>query len=346
MISSEIADLKPVFDSVNEELSRLLGSNIKLIFQKRINRTLSTVVFFSVNKGGRDYRFILKRCIPSEWDAAIKGRTISAEYEVLCDLYEKFERFNGGSVPKPVLFLPEHDVLVMEAYELPSLLSDMKCLRHFSPRRPFVELQKMCVHTGAWLKHLQDISLTQKDSLNVLAPITEECQGRIDEIDNSGSDMVPTDFSVCLADQLESYKSQLSGKEVPVCGVHGDFSPQNILHSPERIVVIDLFTYHEGPVCYDVIDFLLFLKIRTRSPIQSRKRIDALMNSFMVGYGEKKELPEALSALLEFQLRIRNLYYMIFPEPDTTWNRPYVRKAIVKSHLKWFYNQQERDYLW
>lgn len=346
MNAPDMTGLEPVFQSIREKLSGILGEDIELTYHKRITRTLSTVVFFSVLQGGKSHKFIFKKCKPSKWDNAVIDRTVEAEHKVLNDLYAQFREYHDGSVPKPVLYLPEYEAVVMEAYELPPLSESMKYLRYFSSRPSFMILKKDCARVGSWLKHLFRISDALKEADTFLLQIKNECLRRIQEIDESGSPMIPSWFNDHLSEHLETLTCLLAGKELPVCGVHGDFGPQNILHSPEKIIVIDWFSYHEGPVCCDATDFLLFLDIRLNSPVQSTQRIRALINSFWEGYGSKCEVPQPLIALTEFQLRLRNLYYMVFPEPDTGWKRTYVKKAIIRSHLKWFYNENNRNYLW
>ena len=338
--------LETVLDKVKMNLQGDSGGSLSLEIQKRIYRELSTVIFFTVSIGEENQKLILKKCKPSKWDLAAGVRSVEIEYQTLKRLYEGFSEFDGFNVPKPILVSPEHEMLVMEAYDIPPILEQMKCLRYLSSRLEFENLQNKCMKVGLWLKHLWKVSHRENANVNILSGLENECRQRVQEIGKSSMELVPVGFYSEMTAQLEQMMNMVSKSSLAVCGVHGDFAPQNILCSEDRLIVIDLFSYHEGIVCFDAIDFLLFLDIRKNSPVQSSKRINLLINAFWQGYGDKYELSEVQSDLSEFYHRIRNLHQMVFPEPGVQWNRPFIRNAIIKSHIRWLYGGTERKNLW
>lgn len=337
-------DLDTIFQAIHEELSNIKKTDVQLTISRRIDKPMSTITFFTASGSDGTKNYILKKPVPSEWDKSNKAEQAKTEYDALNILYPRFESIEGCSVPRPILFLPEHNAMVMKAYDYSLLQERMRYCRYFTSRNSFESLRKSYRTAGIWLKKIMEIYGINKYKSEVLYPLVEDCELRIKKIIDSKPLELPYDFVDHLTGQLKELVSRLDREEIPFTRVHGDFGPWNILHSSQDIKIIDFSTFGDGSLCTDVVKMLLSLADRLNSPFQNKRRILLLMDEFMQGYGVKPKVNENLYVICEFQLRLVSLCGAIFPDP--AWNRPFIRKAVAKSHMKWFYNDRNRKYLW
>jgi len=70
-------------------------------------------------------------------------------------------------------------------------------------------------------------------------------------------------------DHFINILKRFEGVEVPYCRAHGDYSPENILFSPKRTVVIDFAYDATSPIYRDICHFIMYFSVYCNNFVQN-----------------------------------------------------------------------------
>ena len=233
----------------------------------------------------------------------------------------------AGSVPEPLLTLPEKATLVTTRVPGVSLSLILKrCGNRFVGPFRSSALAEIAQRVGAWLRVFQ--KTTQKPPLpfsrdSYLAALKmwlSEAQGK-----GLGSELAGE-----ILQRLSDYTLPLNGRLISASGKHGDFIPQNILVEDTSIAVVDFegFAEHE-PIYDDVGMFLGYLFVLKARAFYSWRSLGAVRNGFLRGFLSEDEIEEALLNIYTLKSVVR----IIADGPPITGNRNSVGAARLLPRL-------------
>lgn len=192
------------------------------------------------------------------------------------------------SVPRPLAFLPEFSLLVMEEARGTSLQSMLKAgsagpehLRLFA--RALLELHGLPLAFGP--------PFSLDDHLAV------RCAGLTGALQDSFPELARP-----IARILERARRAQEGELAPACSVaHGDYHPGQVLLDGQRVWLLDLDPLHQGNPGYDLAMVLFALKRLETTPAEAR-RIAPLRASFLATYFAEVEPRRAARLPLDVAL--------------------------------------------
>jgi hypothetical protein len=156
----------------------------------------------------------------------------------------------GLTVPGPCAALPEHRTLVMEWIDAPRV---DKLLMRVVKRS---ERDRIMATAGRWLRHFHDSGEQSQQPLknvDLLQPLDTYLGER------GGANAADPVFRVAYG-ILQGTLRDYADTEIPFVMAHGDFSPANIFHGPERTVGFDFKANMARPAVRDILHFLVYAR--------------------------------------------------------------------------------------
>lgn len=278
-----------------------------------IRRPFSTVVIMNARTSKNVRELVMKSTVHHPVNEAIIRDENQAvlEYNVLKHLHPRFENVENCSVPRPLLVIPELETYIMEFVDGELLVDEHRYTRYFSSYDRFRLLNKNYFLMGRWLKQFQMFTGIQNANREALLGVMERCEHRLKLIAESNDPRIPKGLREKVMGLLQKHWSQLPDEHIGVSGRHGDFGPWNILAGPRGITVIDFLGYKVDPLPVDLLKVLVYLDNERRSLTSSGRRVDALKESFLAGYGKLPETPYSVVVICEAMQRIVSIWGMI-----------------------------------
>jgi hypothetical protein len=316
-----------------------------------IQRPFSTIRYLEVQTSTSRKRLVMKSINHHPINMAIIERDNQAlvEYNILCQLYPKFEAIEYCSVPRPILVIPEIETYLMEFVEGDLLIDRLRLVRHFSSRRRFAELQRHFFDVGRWLRYFQKFTGVSEEGSESLQPVIERFESRLDLIERSEhfGDEKKKRLMETARDLLDQTAKDLLGLRIPVSGCHTDFHPLNVLVSDKGVTVIDFMGYRRGCVALDVLKTLVLLEDEMSSLFASAYRVGILKERFLEGYGVMLSIPLPALILCEAMERILSIAGSI--TTTKRFSRIHHRleeRLRIKKLIKWLEGSRENTLLW
>ncbi len=309
-------------------------------------RPFSTIVHLKITTSRANKKLVMKTINQHPFNKAITDRENQAvvEYNVLKNLYPKFEKVQKCSVPKPVLVMPDSETLLTEFVEGNLLLDQLGYARYFSSRKEFQELKENYYYCGRWLKYLKEFTGIRKAGAEALAGILERCKNRLRLIEDLHDPRCPTDFRNKVTEYLQEQVSKLSGEEILVSGRHSDFGPWNIMIGPQGITVFDFLGYQEDLFAVDIIKMLMNFEDERLYLAYSRNRIKGLRDSFLEGFGPLPYVQEAVLIICETFYRVCSVFGCLTSTGER-FHRRIERNLCLRNNLGWVLNHQPQNKL-
>jgi hypothetical protein len=251
----------------------------------------------------------------------------------------------GCHVPRPIIRIPDLQIIITEYVEGDILTDKLGYLKYFSPRKEFEKLQRVFVLVGKWLKNFQETTELINVDLCDFENTIERCEKHLDIIHEKGNKMIPENFKeVVMRSFLENVVA-LKGREINVSGRHGDFGHWNVIVNDDGVTVIDFLGYGYEARCADLMKMLTFFRTIKYNVFNNPSKIDRLKASFLTGYGEIMPTPKEVVSLYETQQRIHNLCGSILNKGHNRFDA-LIRKRMIKDDINWLLNEKHRNYMW
>lgn len=311
-------------------------------------RPFSTVSFIECTAGtAKGSRFVIKTVAHHEINRSITEKENQAlvEYNILKDLFPKFSKVSGCSVPKPILVLPDLETYVMYHVEGNLLSDELKSARYFAPRKSFSALRKHYYHCGLWLRKFHEFTGITKSSVESFCWILNQMNQRLDLIEELQDERCPRQLRGIVHDTIDKQLSALRGEEILVSGRHGDFGGWNIIAGKDGITVIDFLGTQIDPIAIDLTKMLMNFEDEKRYLAYSAKRIDILKDEFLEGYGKLPEVQVPVLIICEMVYRIYSLYGSLM-NPEKRLHRRIERGLSMKSNISWLMQREKTPSLW
>jgi hypothetical protein len=272
-----VADHRVYFPGVRTT-PRIVGMNV-------VRRRLSDVARVELDFGdtlGAVYVKIHKKAGRSPEHLR---RKMATDFEALSLLDGALGRDAAHRVPAPVAIFPDQLAVVTRAAEGQPL---HRLIRASAPvwkgAAHETRLVDACHRAGRWLGEFQSVT-----ARSARAPFSADHMIQ----------RVRADLDVCVglglsraeAGRIDAFCSdrfgRFDGDPLPVCGVHPDFQPDNILVSPRAVTVLDFSDFHHGAPFGDVARFLASVDFFARNPLYRSARLRRLMTAFIAGYTDR-----------------------------------------------------------
>lgn len=310
-------------------------------------RPFSTIVHLRMITPKINKQLVMKTVNHHPVNRAITDRENQAvvEYNILTDLYSKFLKVEGCSVPAPVLVIPEMETYLTEFMEGNLLIDESRYARYFSSQERFEGLNEHYYLCGRWLKHFQEFTGMHYAGSEALAGVIERIEHRLTLIEESGNQSCPKDLRVKVGEFVQSQLKQIGEENILVSGRHGDFGAWNIMAGPQGITVFDFLGYKVEPVAVDILKMLMNFEDERRYLAYSKARIDILKNSFLEGFGALPEVPAPVLAICETLHRVSSVYGCVSAKEERL-HRRIERYLCLKANLEWLISDKGKRFLW
>lgn len=156
----------------------------------------------------------------------------------------------GLTVPAPWAALPQHRTLIMEWIDAPRV--DKLLMR--IDKRP--ERDRIMAAAGRWLRQFHDSGeqgLQPLKDVDLLQPVHTYLGER------GGANARDPVFRAAYG-VLQERMRDLADTKIPFVMAHGDFSPGNLFHRPERTVGFDFKANQARPAVRDILHFLVYAR--------------------------------------------------------------------------------------
>jgi aminoglycoside phosphotransferase (APT) family kinase protein len=211
------------------------------------------------------------------------NETVVREFHIVERIWNLADTAFRKTMPRPVTLLPEVGAAVFEAVQG----TPMTVLLKREANRlagPFCRgrMCRMARRCGEWLRAFHALTAgpgVEYDSARYLSKLSywlEKSQRR-------GLERMTTTSLWQAANQVCEKSGCLA---VTTAGIHGDFVPQNIFVSRDKISVIDFASVTEPePIYEDIGLFVAYLQLLAGGTPYSRGTIQAMTCAFLLGYG-------------------------------------------------------------
>jgi hypothetical protein len=232
----------------------------------------------------RPYPVVVKRILDSIRPENARA-AIVREFESLQTVRRCLPQQMCGTVPEPLMVLPDSRALVLQALAGRPLTAVLKweANRLVGPlrRRRMTALGEL---TGSWLKQLHQATLAE--------PLHHDSAAFLDALEVRFAQCRRVGVSDHAIDGLRralaGASNRIEGRPIPAAARQGDFIPQNILVDGARIGVVDFESFSESDSIYeDVGTFVSYLQALSAFPYYSQKALVRLASSFLHAYGLK-----------------------------------------------------------
>lgn len=275
-------------------------------------------------------------------DAVVRGQRIpliakawpdTAEFRSQIAAIERAKRVfadNDGVCIPFIEYDTEQRVLLMQRIPDPSLESLAHCeisLKGLNLNRWRRHLEQACFSAGRWLHVWHQQGRGEASHRELLSAYLETRTKQLDVLDS--------------ADRRSLLKLVASLDDGPVSAVHGDYSPWNVLWSPQRTTVLDCGVNEWSCVSpyWDyqtmVIGLTAELRFATRSPARFfQRRLNEPLEAFGRGYGsmasESQPTRNACKAIRHLISYVSDLDKGRAVKKRAAWHRNEVRRALYK----------------
>lgn len=313
--------------------------------EKIINRGFSSVIFIKVKTSAGERRMVAKKTVHHPANISITSQKNQAvvEFDVLTELFPKYQSVPHCSVPKPVLVIPEDEIFVMEFVEGKLLMEEFVAARYFSSKNSFLKLKQSYYQCGMWLNFFHRFTGVHQAGREVFCSTIERCEQKLKVIEEANDSRCPKNLSSVIRDLIQSQLSMVSDN-VLVTGRHSDFGSWNIIVDPIGVTVFDFLGHQPDLLPIDVTKMLTNLEDEKAYLFYNNKRIQELQVSFLSGYGELPIIPKPVLVICEILHRVCCLCARI-ENPSKNAIRRVEQAISFNSHLEWLTND-DRTSLW
>jgi hypothetical protein len=337
--------LQPKVEAILPLIREALGDHLAKTQQEKLEaletiqiceRPFSTVVFLRARTSKDTHQLVMKTTVHHPFNKAATERENQAlvEYNILRYLYPKFKEIEKCSVPRPILVFPELETYLMEFVNGHLLVDDLRWARYFSPRKRFRKLWEHLYQCGRWLYHFQQFTGFCEGEREALMPVFERAEQRLKLIEELGDPCCPKNLRGFALRLMYDWFEQLEGMPIPVSGRHSDFILWNIISGQDGITVLDFLGYEEDCVAVDLLKMLVDLENEKLCVSASPKRLKALQESFLLGFGKIPSIPRQALLICEAMQRVVSIWGSLTVSDKNIRHR-LEKNVRIKRHIRW-----------
>ena len=345
-------DINKIIPKIETALTDYFPKNedqtlIKLEAIQKFERPFSAVVIVRTITSKQTKRLVMKTTAHHPMNKALTEHQNQAvvEYNILKQLYPKFQEVEKCSVPKPILVIPELETYLMEFVDGNILSNELRYDRYFASKKEFSKLMEHFFCCGMWLKKFQEFTGIHSAGIEALDTAIARCEHRLKQIDELDCLRCPKKFRSKVTRSLHNQMALLIDSDIMVSGRHGDFNTYNILCSPHEINVIDFLGYEEDLISIDLISMLVHLENEKLCLTSNAWRVDALIEKFLDGFGEVPLIPRPVLVISETLHRVLSLWGSL-SSLNSRFHHKIEAYRRINEHMKWLNNIEEQCLLW
>lgn len=277
-------------------------------------------------------------------------QTISASYQNLQYLYEKFQAFPGYSVIKPIACFPEYFAWISEENHGTDVWTIIRKKAKFYPSEKDMNLLKTyCYKCGRWLALFQQITRRPELDPFKFNQMIELLDTYLSRLVQRQYDTFPDKFRKMIIEYCQQIISLIPEEDRIVSGNHGDFCPGNILIHNDEIIVLDIEPAEYGTIYRDSTYFYHYLNSLLELPIYRPTIVTQLQKAFVQGFGISLDASEKkMITLYMIQNIIQSLLYLAFDRQDISrynklpWYNKLYDKILFKKYVHWLQKECRR----
>lgn len=333
-----------------------LGSYFHINFTENIKkheitsvqeRSFSIVMFINITTDKSIYKYVSKTVLHHYVNKKITEETNQAlvEYNLLKELYPKYKKIDGCSVPKPVMVIPEIETMIMEYVNGELLVNESRFARYLASKKHFSILNDHYYKLGQWLKYFHQFSGITKSDKRLVLKAVDKCKDRLGLIMSLQDSRIPLQFDSIFLSLLNRQIDDLGESDVLSTGRHSDFGGWNVIVNNEGVVVIDFLGYETDLLTLDIQKMLMNFEDEKNYFTYSNKRLNDLRKAFLNGYGPLPNIPKPILILSESLYRISSIWGTI-SNKDLQFHHKVERNICLKKNINWFNKNPEENLLW
>ncbi|PYV78128.1 MAG: hypothetical protein DMG97_00075 [Acidobacteria bacterium] len=269
-----------------KELDQLLkgqapfgGWTLELVGKRR--GTHSEILEYQNRSRAGDAPLAMKRITASS-PPGKAAELVSREFQAIETAWRLAGQALEGSLPKPLVVLPEAGLMVTE--KLPGIPLSWVLRREANCLMALFHTPNVCesaCRVGVWLSRFHEV--TRQPALVHDAQVFER------EVTQLLEDCMCRGLDAAAAQEIFRVASRgsrlVDGQPIPAAARHGDFTARNILIDGDRIGVVDFENFAERDTIYeDVSKFVAYLALLKGRPGYSRTALNAATRCFLRGY--------------------------------------------------------------
>lgn len=254
------------------------------------------------------------------------------EYNILKDLYPKYESIAKCSIPRPIVIIPEMDTFIIEYIQGELLLDQLRYANYFASKKIFNVLKQQFYYSGCWLKYFQSFTGTSASGIESFDTTIERIEYRIRALHDGNDPRWDKDLGRRIKKYLEGQLKLSVREKIFITGRHGDFGPWNIIGNNEGICVIDFFGYKMDLIPLDFQKMLIFFEDSKYEFLYNKSRIQELMDSFKDGYGTLPYVPDNIIDICQLLHRVCSVYGNIYGSQNKL-HQKIERNRCIKSNM-------------
>lgn len=274
-----------------------LGRKVtELTILQRFARQTSTVLSIRVMLSGGEPMRVWAKMLRGTRNAELKVARTARDFDLHALLHRTFGTTGPFRVPRPLFHSPEHRLIVtghVDGYRFQDRIK--RDARGFASSRRIAGLQTDCHRAGQWLQAFQAATAEHAPGVgagwnpqppkttSLIVEQTEERLAALLDENPAGLGGLDRDRVVAF---LHERQDRAGPDPDPMCSIHGDFFPGNLITAPDSICAIDFSSCTWGSRWFDASYFVFQLETLALKPWFRNSVITRLAESFLAGYGE------------------------------------------------------------
>ena len=281
----------------------------------------STTVHFQIASPNLAWRGYLK---------VADDKLLAHEFEAL----RAMSRLMDGkhfSVARPIAYLEQHSALVTEAAPGVDLGSAIKeRVRAFPRPRAIDELLRHCERCGEWLRVYHEATCVDGIKLS-LEEMRDYVDARLEFLARQRVASFSADDRRLLLQAFDRLAEHVSDDQLGFVGIHGDYSPGNLIVSEKKVVVIDFTMAEQGSRYHDIAHLYHHLRSIGENPRYDADATRELRRALARGFGDPDLAQQPLFRLFELQHAV----CMMAPKPGGSMAARLLELYLVRRRLRW-----------
>jgi len=275
--------------ALGRHLSHQLAYNVEPQVICVSERSYSRMTILEVDLGSHCQRYRAKTVRYRDRGPTTSAEMARSEFHTLSRLYEELKYSSYGTVPRPVLLLPQSGTLVTEEASGANLRTIIRMASRFRPRRRTLDhLASLCQKAGEWLAAMHSTTASEVEIFSFAR--------KSEEVDRLVATCTAQGLPAPITSRVQRYlRREAQRPDLPLQLVlkHDDFIPSNMLiRSDGRLIVLDFASAVTGPPHRDPVSFTAYLDYIRADPRYRGRTIRLLKEAFWRGYGTNRAQPD------------------------------------------------------
>lgn len=323
-----------VLDRLRDESARLFGaSGLTIEPVRQVARPFSAVLEVNLRADGRPVTAFIKILTPraaGQEELEATRRNVAREFDTLVKVHGALEEHPGLSTARPIACYPELLALVTERVNGEPLDRLLSSLRGVPATRTIDSLSSVMRAVGAWLAAFQTTETAGGEiSLDRLRTYLDARLRPLAEMA-----VIDDDLRTGLLRYFDRQAQQIARAELAAVPVHADFTPENVMVSPEGVTVLDFTMAKPGVRYLDLAHMFMHIETLKARPWFRPAVLDRQATALLSGFDPAVRPEQPLFQLMLLQHVVCNVRQ---PGQSRLSGMParLLSRYIQRRHLKW-----------